>query len=105
MRNRRGHARRGVGGESDGERTNKVAGPDADRHDFNGLFVMDRSFVSHQLTTGDNPHWSADGHQIVFVRFEDGKNQLYRINVDGTGLTKLSTAAHEDSDPTWSPIP
>jgi hypothetical protein len=43
------------------------------------------------------PAWSADGHSIAFIRndlgctppYSCGKNRLYRINTDGTGLTEV----------------
>jgi TolB protein len=74
----------------------------------NGIFVMDRSFTSRRLTpfSGDFvPRWSPDGRQLVFERTEGIQYKLYRINADGTGLTKLSTAAPSDNWPTWSPLP
>jgi TolB protein len=73
--------------------------------EFNGIFVMDRSFNQHQLTSAADygARWSPDGRQLVFGRVESGKSQLYRINADGTGLTKLSTSPHGDADPSWSP--
>lgn len=76
-------------------------------YDFNGIFVMDRSYNQHQLTSGADQmaRWSPDGRQLVFARGDFGSTQLYRINVDGTGLTKLSTSAHADANPSWSPTP
>ncbi len=77
-------------------------------YDFNAIFVMDRNFVQHQLTTDAsdvNPRWSPNGSQLLFQRFEGGKNQLYRINAEGSGLTRLSAPAHADAEATWSPLP
>jgi len=62
-------------------------------------------------TVGDgHPDWSPDGTKIVFAHFGDlagnpsAGADIYRINIDGTGLTPLTTCAfYEDNDPEWSP--
>lgn len=71
------------------------------------IYVMDLAFTARRLTTSGAdfaPRWSPDGHQLVFERQEGLQYKLYRINADGTGLTKLSTAS-SDNWPTWSPLP
>ena len=72
-----------------------------------GIWVMDMSFTPHQLTTpvqaDQMPRWSADGSQLAFARVVGGVSQIYRINADGSGLTKLSTSTKSDTWPTWSP--
>jgi TolB protein len=72
----------------------------------NGLFVMDMSFSSHRLTAGTHqegmPRWSADGHQLVFHRSDAPVEQIYRINADGSGETKLSTVTQHEFSPSWS---
>lgn len=72
-----------------------------------GIWVMDMSFTPHQLTTpvqaDQMPGWSADGSQLVFARVESGVFQIYRMKVDGSGVTKLSTSTKSDAWPTWSP--
>ena len=56
-----------------------------------------------QLTTGSYsslaPNFSHDGKRIVFARAGVG---ILSINVDGTGLRRLTTNGR-DSYPTWSP--
>lgn len=59
------------------------------------------------------PSWSPDGLQLVFISpcrargdFYDTAypdSSLYIMNVDGTGLTKLTTGPESNFDPTWSP--
>ena len=73
-----------------------------------GIFVMNMSFTRRRLTpfNGDFvPRWSPDSRQLAFERTEGSQYKLYRINVDGTGLTKLSTGTPSDNWPTWSPVP
>jgi dipeptidyl aminopeptidase/acylaminoacyl peptidase len=72
-----------------------------------GIWVMDMSFTPHQLTTpvqaDQMPRWSPDGSQLAFARVEGGVSQIYRMNADGSGITKLSTSMQSDTWPTWSP--
>ncbi len=72
-----------------------------------------------QLTSGAGTEndselaWSPDSQSIVFRSTRDcmgldpcygnGKWQLWRINVDGSGLTQLTNLPGEAHDPAWSP--
>ncbi len=60
-----------------------------------------------QLTTGngidDSPSWAPDGRHLVFSSVADGKSHLYLINVDGSGLERLTSGGVYHSDPAWSP--
>ncbi|MDW7992634.1 MAG: hypothetical protein RMK65_11060, partial [Anaerolineae bacterium] len=47
--------------------------------------------------------WSPDSRQIVFRSTRSGNRQLWRINVDGTGLTQLTNLSGEANDAAWSP--
>jgi hypothetical protein len=55
------------------------------------------------ITTGNlpatNPAFAADGKRLVFTRLGSG---IFRINLDGTGLHRLTSGAR-DSFPAWSP--
>jgi Tol biopolymer transport system component len=74
---------------------------------IDGLFVMDRqTFTSRRLTTpvqADQwPRWSPTGTQLVFQRVESGVFQIYKVGVDGSGLTKLSTVPQNEASPSWT---
>jgi Tol biopolymer transport system component len=49
-----------------------------------------------------NPTWSPDGSRVAFTSDLDGARQLYTVRVDGSDLTKLTTAGGSGR-PAWSP--
>ena len=59
--------------------------------------LNNRKFKGH-------PEWSPNGSQILFLMKDDSpyKTDIYVINADGTGLTRL-TSTGDCVDPTWSP--
>ncbi len=36
------------------------------------------------------PVWSPDGTRIAFESYRDGKSEVYVVNIDGSGLTRLT---------------
>ena len=46
--------------------------------------------------------WSPDGSRIAFVSGRDGTTRIYVVNLDGTGLTRISDGPL-DGSPAWSP--
>ena len=51
-------------------------------------YVEDLNFQGEERIS-DWPSWSPDGSQIMFSRW--GDEQIWVINVDGTGLNQLTT--------------
>ena len=49
------------------------------------------------------PPGSARSGQIAFVSRRDGDTEIYVMNADGTGQTRLTNNPAFDSDPAWSP--
>jgi Tol biopolymer transport system component len=49
------------------------------------------------------PAPSPDGTKIAFTSDRDGNYEIYVMNADGTGATRLTTNAAMDVGPTWSP--
>lgn len=50
------------------------------------------------------PQYSPDGDSIVFTRFKSAeKSAIHRVNVDGSGLNRLTSYGLNASDPDWSP--
>jgi Tol biopolymer transport system component len=54
--------------------------------------------------SGNNPVWSPDGTQLIFVSRRDGYSQIYRMAADGTDRTMLTQDATQKSSPTWSGV-
>jgi hypothetical protein len=55
-----------------------------------------------------DPRPSPDGHQIAFLSERNGTQQVFVMNVDGTGLTQLTAYdpvafPYSCSDPAWTP--
>ncbi|HYP01038.1 MAG TPA: carboxypeptidase regulatory-like domain-containing protein [Pyrinomonadaceae bacterium] len=53
-------------------------------------------------TTTPTPAPGPNG-KIVFTRFANGNVDIFSMNSDGTGVTRLTTDAALDFDPAWSP--
>ncbi len=69
------------------------------------LSNLDGSFPL-QLTqdpNDTNPAVSPDGQSVAFMSSRGGNWDVYKVNVDGTGLTQLTTDTADDGLPVWSP--
>lgn len=72
------------------------------------IFVMNPDGASPvQLTsTGGNfdPVFSPDGAKIALVSNRDGNFEIYVMDADGTGQTRLTNNTLPDVSPSWQPI-
>jgi Tol biopolymer transport system component len=50
-----------------------------------------------------DPAWSPDGTQLAFASAREGSYDIYVMNADGTGTTRLTSSNANDQGPTWSP--
>jgi Tol biopolymer transport system component len=50
-----------------------------------------------------NPEISPDGTIVVFMSDRGGNWEIYRVNIDGSNLTALTSDDASDGLPTWSP--
>ena len=55
------------------------------------------------LASNVNVAFSPDGTQVVFQSNRDGNQEIYKMNVNGTGLVNLTNRAANDYAPSWSP--
>ena len=60
-----------------------------------------------RLTTYGNVNavrgWSPDGSRLIFESDRDGDPDIWVMNADGTGLTRLTASEASDESPAWSP--
>jgi Tol biopolymer transport system component len=51
-----------------------------------------------------SPAWSPDGKRVLFARLDesDPAGEIYVMNADGSGQTRLTISAGMDMSPTWS---
>jgi len=50
-----------------------------------------------------NPVLSQGENRMLFVSDQDGNREIYIMNPDGSGATRLTNNQIEDNEPTWSP--
>ena len=50
-----------------------------------------------------SPAWSRDGKRIAFYSERDGNAEIYVMNADGTGVTRLTNTRADEGYPAWSP--
>jgi Tol biopolymer transport system component len=63
----------------------------------------ERVLTDEPVRDGD-PSWSPDGTKIAFESFRDGGSEMYVMNWDGTGVTRLTfNGPGEDRGSSWSP--
>ena len=69
------------------------------------IWLMARAggdFRQVSTIAGWDPTWSPDGKQILFASDKDGTNQLYVVNLDGTGLRKVTSLPALRGRSDWS---
>ena len=57
-----------------------------------GIYIMnsDGSDVQLLLEKGNHPDWSPDQRQIVFMKNNGIRMGIYKINIDGSGMQKIT---------------
>src|SRR5215470_8994636 len=61
--------------------------------------------IPYQLTHAVNmdPTFSADGSEFVYIAMIAGKEQLFRVGLDGKNPRQLTVEDADHEDPAWSP--
>lgn len=72
-----------------------------------GLLVMDRGGSNRRQLTGkptaSSPDWSPSGNKIAFMSQTGVNWDIWVVNSDGSGETRLTTDGYVDGLPAWSP--
>ena len=68
---------------------------------FNRLTGMSLRLTN--ATADFRPRYSPDGSKIVFQSARDGQPEIYVMNADGSGQTRLTNNPAWDTAPSWSP--
>jgi Tol biopolymer transport system component len=70
-----------------------------------GIYLMNSDGTEpHRLVAnGFGPSWSPSGSEVAFSRDEAGNVDIFVVNIDGSGLTRLTDDASRDVSPSWSP--
>lgn len=70
------------------------------------ISVMDRDGSNVQNLTSyydaNDPVWSSDGSKIMFTSLQDGSQQIYFMNADGTTIQKINELDGLRGRPDWS---
>ncbi len=82
-----------------------VFGRNSGNHD---IFVMDldgsnQTKLTTSLAYDDQPKWSPNSSQIVFMSGRDGNFEIYKMNADGAAQTRVTNNPLADGFPAWSP--
>jgi len=66
--------------------------------------LITRSGLRITEPAGDSrPHYSPNGSKIVFQSTRNGQAEIYVMNPDGSGQTRLTNNPAADTAPSWSP--
>jgi len=60
--------------------------------------------VSNSTSTDGSCSWTADGRRILFVSARDGNTEVYLMNADGTGQTRLTVNNALENTPVSQPV-
>src|SRR6188768_2943127 len=64
------------------------------------LCSLPAAAARRRVVSPDNP---APPAEIAFVSERDGNSKIYLVNLDGTGLVRLTNNLALDANPAWSP--
>jgi Tol biopolymer transport system component len=67
------------------------------------LAQLNKVTAATDTTSASDPAFSPDGSRIAFVSLRDGNAEIYVMNADGTGATRLTNDPQVDGHPSFMP--
>jgi Tol biopolymer transport system component/flagellar hook assembly protein FlgD len=63
------------------------------------------SQVTQDETTfrDETPSWSPDGKKLIYASDQDGNFDIWMVNADSSGKTKITSSSEAETRPAWSP--
>ncbi len=71
--------------------------------DGSGFTTIPYGYLTPQTQSWQPQVWSPDGSKILYSSYESGNVDIYLINADGSGKTRLTTDTASDGNPLFSP--
>src|SRR5207302_930733 len=78
---------------------------DGDRADPLGRVLRSVLLIEGGPADALEGDWSPDGTQIAFISTRDGNPEVYVMNADGTGQTRITNNPADEERPDWHPFP
>lgn len=79
----------------------------SDREGIPKMYVMNGEGqviqLTHDTAEDSHPTWSPGKRRIAFASNRDRNWEIYWVNSDGTGLTRVTQNPARDTEPAWSP--
>jgi len=63
----------------------------------------DRTVLVSSAIHAERPSWSPTGDQLAFHSYQNGGNEIYIVNFDGTNLRQITFSSADDKNAAWSP--
>ncbi|HYY57045.1 MAG TPA: hypothetical protein VE842_06900 [Pyrinomonadaceae bacterium] len=79
-------------------------------YDDQGIYVMDSDgtdqspVFTDSYNGGVKAEWSPDGTGLAFDTYVDGDSEIYCVNLDGSGLTNITSDGDYDFEAKWQPV-
>src|SRR4029079_14626911 len=63
----------------------------------------ERRAIANFRGSNSSPAWSPDGRRLAVTLTKDGGSQVYMMNADGSGVTRVLTSPGIDTEATFTP--
>jgi Tol biopolymer transport system component len=85
--------------DPDGQNHRVLSTPGNNILNYSSVFPLSIPGTGSSDNFGRNQNWTADGQRMVFMSDRDGNWEIYTMNADGTGQTRLTDNTVPDFNP------